>query len=86
MAYESQIYDRLTEAEQLSLNDRVTNAIATVENEHLERVQAKKKLEQQLIVDRDVEIEEENDSFGDGMHHISTSLNNTEQEEMLLND
>ena len=84
MAYENQIYERLTEAEQLSLNDRVTNAIAKVENEHLERVKAKK-LEQQLIVDHDVEIEED-DSFGEGMHHVSTSLNNTDQEEMLLND
>ena len=84
MAYENQIYERLTEAEQLSLNDRVTNAIAKVENEHLERVRAQK-LEQQLIVDHDVEIEED-DSFGEGMHHVSTSLNNTDQEEMLLND
>ena len=74
-AQEHELYQNLPKEEQEKLNDRLMDAITQVEDELQAKIEEESR---QKLIEKDIEIEEENESSGEGPHHVSTSLNNTE--------
>ena len=70
----------MSKEEQEKLNGRVTDAVTQVENDRQAKIEEENR---QKLIEKDIEIEEEDDSSGDGPQHVSTSLNHTDEEDLV---